>query len=68
MNYDRKIQKLIQTKEKYKYSIDGRRASFQTRAILIGLYHGVEAKVLAKDFGISTSRVYEIRESYRVKE
>jgi hypothetical protein len=68
MNYTDKIQKLIQTKEKYKYSLEGRKANFQTRAILIALSHDVKPSVLAKDLGISTSRIYEIKQSYKIKE
>jgi hypothetical protein len=68
MNYTDKIQKLIQTKEKYKYSLEGRKANFQTRAILIALSHDVKPKVLAQDLGISTSRIYEIKQSYKIKE
>jgi acetaldehyde dehydrogenase len=37
----------------------------QTKAILIGLSYGVKADIIAKDFGISTTRVYQIKVKYK---
>jgi hypothetical protein len=66
MNYTDKIQKLIEAQKTYKYNIYGKRVSLQTKAILIGLFYGVLPSIIAKDFGISTTRVYQIKAKYKI--